>query len=64
MSKQAMQLINEHMKKDILNMLDAIKMIVSTEMDADDVKTVEIYVDTITALVSEDPNAFPEEKKK
>lgn len=61
--KKAIDFIEEHMKKDILNMLDAIKMIISTEMDADDIKTIEIYVDTISALVSSDPNDFPEEKK-
>lgn len=63
MNKQ-IEFINEHIKKSILDMLDAVKIIISTELDDDGIKTIEIYLDTIAALVSDDPDAFPEEQVK
>ncbi len=61
--KTALEVIFAEQAKDVLNMLDAIKLITSTEMDETAIKTVEIYIDTIKAIITNNPDYMPEEPK-
>ena len=61
--KKAVDIIDDILKRDIIDMIGHVKSIVSTEMTQDQVETVHIYVDTIAALVSNNPDYVPKEER-